>query len=266
MQSTRQRTRSYLAPVLGILLLMGLLAGAGKAVALPKTAGSDQSGEDALPDELITTIINPSKDNTLYEDSKGSLSNGKGEHIFAGETLSYGARRAMMAFDIAGNIPFGATVISATLDLHLSLFTVFSQTVSLHALQADWGEGHSVAPGAEGGGGPATTGDATWLHTFYDTDVWKNEGGDFVETASVTQTVGTASYYTWGPSSGMIADIKGWLYDPDSNFGWIIIGNEDEIQTAKRFDSRENGTEAYRPKLTVTYLPPKYVYLPLVIK
>ena len=266
MQSTRQRTRLYLALILGILLLMGLFAAAGGAVALPKSARQANSGDNALTGEIITIVINPSKDNTLYEDSNGSLSNGKGQHIFTGRTLSFGVRRAVMAFDIAGNVPVGATIISATLELHLSLYTVFSQTVSLHALQAEWGEGLSVAPSEEGGGGPAAIGDATWLHTFYDTDTWNNDGGDFVETASVTQTVVTDPYYIWGPSSGMEADVKGWLLDPDSNFGWIVIGNENIVQTAKRFDSRENSNEAYRPKLTVAYVPPKNIYLPLVLK
>jgi len=40
------------------------------------------------------------------------------------------------------------------------------------------------------------------------------------------------------------------------NFGWILVGNESTLASAKRFDSRENGTENNRPKLTVAYNEP----------
>ena len=48
---------------------------------------------------------------------------------------------------------------------------------------ADWGEGTSFGLGA---GSPATPGDATWLHTFYNTDLWTNAGGDFSSDMPVT--------------------------------------------------------------------------------
>ncbi len=43
------------------------------------------------------------------------------------------------------------------------------------------------------------------------------------------------------------------LDDPSTNFGWIVIGNEETIQTAKRFDSREVSQAGRRPRLTITY-------------
>jgi hypothetical protein len=127
MHGNRQKTQSYFALILGTLLLVGLFAVAGNVIAKPESVGNAESGNHTLTDEIITSVISPSKDNTLYEDDFGSLSNGKGQHIFTGETLLYGARRAVVAFDVAGNVPFGATIVSATLDLHLSLYTVFSQ-------------------------------------------------------------------------------------------------------------------------------------------
>jgi hypothetical protein len=50
-----------------------------------------------------------------------------------------------------------------------------------------------------------------------------------------------------------VADVQGWLTNPSTNFGWIIIGNEGGTGTSKRFDSRENDTTANRPQLTVNY-------------
>jgi hypothetical protein len=50
----------------------------------------------------------------------------------------------------------------------------------------------------------------------------------------------------------MIADVQGWVDGTHGNFGWILVGAVG-LQTAKRFDSRENTTPAFRPALTVTY-------------
>jgi MYXO-CTERM domain-containing protein len=54
----------------------------------------------------------------------------------------------------------------------------------------------------------------------------------------------------------MTADVQGWVDNPASNHGWILIGNESGPFTAKRFESRENGILALRPKVTVHYTPP----------
>jgi len=66
-------------------------------------------------------------------------------------------------------------------------------------LLADWGEGTSNATGGlgEGGGGPATTNDATWVHRFYSTQLWNTPGGDFAAAASATTTVSDIGNYSW---------------------------------------------------------------------
>jgi len=53
----------------------------------------------------------------------------------------------------------------------------------------------------------------------------------------------------------MKVDVQGWLNQPANNHGWIVIGNEDDIKVAKRFDSRENADTSTRPVLTVTFTP-----------
>ena len=120
--------------------------------------------------ESIEVQIGAAKDNTLYESATGSLSNGSGEHFFVGQTAAGGGfkiRRGLIAFNIASNIPAGATIQSAVLTLSMNRTISGNQTVSLHKLTADWGEGTSDAPGGEGQGAAATTNDATWLHRFY---------------------------------------------------------------------------------------------------
>lgn len=203
----------------------------------------------------------PTKDNTVYQPKFGALlSNGAGNHMFAGTTStpppdSY-IRRAVFAFDIAGNIPAGSTITSVTLTLHMSRTISGGQTLTLQRLTADWGEGTSHATGEEGGGAPPTTGDVTWQHRFYPDKLWAAPGGDFSPTVSASATVTDVGFYTWGSTSQMMADVQGWLDAPGTNFGWILIGVENAPATAKRFDSRENGTPANRPKLTVVFTPP----------
>ena len=129
-----------------------------------------------------------------------------------------------------------------------------SQAVSLSRVSRAWGEGASDAGDPGGGGAQAETGDATWLHTFYNTSFWTTPGGDFSPTSSATTTVSTVNTtYTWS-GSGLLADVQAWVSSPASNFGWVIRGNEITAGIAQRFNSRENGSNP--PQLAVTYQVP----------
>lgn len=199
--------------------------------------------------------LEPAADNTLYEDANGNLSNGSGDYLFAGSTASGAIRRALVRFDVAGAIPANATILSAELTMHISREAGPALPISLHRALADWGEGASNAGGEEGAGAPPETGDATWIHTFFDTDFWSTAGGDFESTASATATSNGLDDMTWGSGGELAADVQGWLDSPADNFGWVVIGDESQASTAKRFDSRENGTEAVRPRLRITWSP-----------
>jgi len=198
--------------------------------------------------------INPSKDNTLYEydPAEGDTSNALGLHFFAGETGMGELRRGVVAFDIAGHIPAGSTITALSLSMNMSRTAVeTARTVELHKLLADWGEGISHAPMGEGDGAPATPNDATWRHRFFDTVFWTTQGGDFSATVSASQSVGGIGQYTWN-SAQMVADVQSWLDNPASNFGWLVLGDETAIATAKRFDTRESASP---PVLTIQYIP-----------
>ena len=200
-----------------------------------------------------TVNINPSKDNTLYEydPDVGDRSNALGLHFFAGETALSQARRGVLAFDIAGNIPLGAVITAASLSLNMSRTpTNTAYLMELHKLLADWGEGTSIASGEEGTGAPATPNDATWRHRFFDTIFWSTQGGDFSATVSASQSVGPLGHYMWS-SAQMVADVQGWLDNPASNFGWLMLGDESTNLTAKRFDTRESTSP---PVLAITYI------------
>jgi hypothetical protein len=197
--------------------------------------------------------INPSKDNTLYQYDPldGDHSNALGFHFFAGETGMNELRRGVLAFDIAGNVPSGSTITVVSLNVNMSRTpTNTAYVVELHRLLADWGEGTSVAPGEEGDGAPATPNDATWRHRFFDTTFWSTQGGDFSATVSASQMVGQVGQYTWS-SAQMVADVQAWLDNPASNFGWLVLGDETAIATAKRFDTRESASP---PMLTIEFI------------
>ncbi|HRQ71573.1 MAG TPA: GC-type dockerin domain-anchored protein [Phycisphaerales bacterium] len=219
------------------------------ALAAPCVAGLASHAAD---DALLVSV----RDNTLCETDDGSLSNGAGQHCFAGTTALGEKRRALVAFDVAGFVPEGSTIVGVTLTLNMSKTIVGGVDVAIHRVMRDWGEGASDAVGAEGQGAPAEPGDATWLHRFYPGEFWDAPGGDFDPAASGSIVVGAVGAYVWGSTERMVADVQAWLDDPASNFGWTVIADETVIPGAKRFDTREHPDPAVRPVLRVEFEPP----------
>jgi hypothetical protein len=199
-------------------------------------------------------ILEPVRDNTLYESATGALSNGAGAQFFAGKTATGKIRRGLLAFDVASAIPADSTIVSAKLTLFVSQASGPDVTISLHRVLADWGEGASSAgDGGGGGGAPAQPGDATWLHTFWDDQFWSQPGGDFDPLVSAATVVGGINFYTWNSTPQLVADVQSWLDDPASAFGWLVKGDESMNQTARRFESREQDLADFRPKLEIEY-------------
>jgi hypothetical protein len=201
-------------------------------------------------------VLEPVKDNTLIEEPAGSLSNGAGPHFRAGRT-SQGVgsiRRGLLSFAPASAIPPGSLVTNIFLTLHLSQTNGGPAVVSLHRVLTDWGEATSTTGG--GAGAPAMPGDATWLHTFYDSYFWSRPGGEFDSTPSAGIVVDQPGFYTWGSTPRLLEDVQLWLDFPGSAHGWLLLGDESAPTTAKRFDSRENGEPSLRPNLTVEFIPP----------
>jgi len=214
----------------------------------------------ARPAAADLVSIPASKDNTLYQDLSGSLSNGAGQLFFAGRTSTFtnSVRRGVIAFDIAGSVPAGATIDSVSLTLHVTRVPVpvTSNAVTLHRVLADWGESDSAPEFNEGGGAPASPGDATWIHRYYNNILWTLPGGDFVATPSATTNVAGVAFYTWGPTTAMRADVQGWLDTPAANFGWLLKGAEATLESARGYDTRDAVTVQNRPILNISYTLP----------
>lgn len=203
----------------------------------------------------MTVQIQPVRDNTLYSFAEDPPpSNGAGIHLFTGKTAIGGTRRAVLAFDIAATIPPGSLITDVTLTMFMSRTNEATQrTVTLQRLTADWGEGASNAANEEGLGIDAEPGDATWDHTFFPTDFWTAPGGDYLPTVSASTAVGNDGiYYDWN-SAQLIADVQNMVDNPSADYGWIVIGDESESQTAKRFDTREHPNATRRPVLEIQF-------------
>ncbi len=213
----------------------------------------------APPTMTGETVIGAHKDNTLYESDDGSLSSGAGAHLFVGMNGNGQIRRGLVAFDVAGNLPRGAVVTGVSLTLHMSKTIAGPARIELRRVLANWGEGASDTGGTETSGGgrgaASAAGDATWLHAFFDTGFWETPGGDFADAASATTTVDDVEFYTWNSTPELVADVQGWMDDPAPNFGWMLLGNEATLTTAKRFESRDSPNASLRPVLIVRFAP-----------
>jgi len=116
-------------------------------------------------------------------------------------------------------------------------------------------------PGEEGAGAPATPGDATWNDRFFGSLAWGTAGGVFAPTPSASAPIPEVlGDYVWGSTPTLVSDVQGWLTNPAGNFGWVLLGDESALSTARRFNSREHIDVASRPRLTVTFAPPPACY------
>lgn len=203
-----------------------------------------------------TVVLEPTADATLYE-GDGSLANGAGSYLFAGRTENRNGaveRRSLLAFDIAGSIPSGATITGAQLQVTMSRAISGAQTIELRRVTESWKEGPSDAPGEEGGGTATQIGDVTWVHReFLTGDDWSTVGGSFASTVSASQQISGNGDYVFMSTARLIADVQSWLDNPADNFGWAMVMPSPAVGSAKRFNSRENSDSSSRPKLTVTY-------------
>ena len=210
----------------------------------------------SVPASADLRTLGSDRDNTLYEDASGSISNGSGEFFFSGLNSQMDIRRGLLRFDIAASVPAGATIDSVRLILDMSRTNAGPASFSLHRVLADWGEAGSDAPGSEGGGAPSENGDATWIHTFFPATNWAAVGGDFDPNASASTIVDQIQRYVWDSTPALVADVQAWLDDPDQNFGWLLKDDtESAPNSSKRFGTHENTDPDQRPILEVGFIP-----------
>ncbi len=203
-----------------------------------------------------TVLIEAVADATLIQDPDGALANGSGPVFFVGRNnqRENSVRRSVVRFDVASALPARARIEDVRLTLYMTPSNAAPRMLRLHRVLSAWGEGDSYATG--GGGATSSPGDATWIHTLYDELRWRHAGGDFVPRMSAVRRVAGSGLYAWEGTRKMKADVLLWLWAPQRNFGWILIGDESSPQTAKSFASREAPDPSIRPVLEVRYRLP----------
>ncbi len=205
--------------------------------------------------EAATVNIPALRDTTLYESAEGTLANGLGAYLFTGATNSAGLRRSLLAFDVSAVIPAGAFIVSAELRLFQSRTRAGNESLSLHKMTRAWVEGTTIDTSTGGSGAALIGSDATWRHASAPASLWTAPGaqGDYLTSASSTSMVsGSVGTFTW---TGLAPDVATWLATPGSNHGWILIGNENGLGNASRFNSAQFSDSTLRPALFVEFIP-----------
>jgi hypothetical protein len=133
----------------------------------------------------------------------------------------------------AGQVPAGATILSAKLNIHTGSTTNDNTggSVELHRMLTSWTES------------------STWGGSF---------GGNGVDANGVDAS--SAADFTLTPNeldNGALFDVTGTVQawaNGSTNFGWSLLANSTD---GWRFDSSEFGTLADRPSLEITYAVPE---------
>jgi PKD repeat protein len=260
-------TRTFSSPTSTTVFNVRLLAtGPAGSASLTRALTIVPASESVTMESVADTSVY-----SLNTGASSGTSNGANPQMVCGRAynpnspptipaVDNGLRRALVRFNVAGNVPAGSTVLSANLQMACTydpLLPTGAQAVSLHRLTRVWSEGTTNL--GIGLGGPAAGGDATWASATSSGTVvnWTTAGGDFVGSASASATVNAAGTYTWPTNATMVSNVQGWLTTPAQNAGWIVRANEAVNQrSAKVFGTREDPVAAQRPRLTVSFRRP----------
>ncbi len=213
--------------------------------------------------EANTATITASADTSIYQNYPDY--NMGGATLLSGTNQQPGTGRALIRFSLSG-IPANATITSVAVNLSVIKVPDPDQhpvppvaEFDLHRLLLDWGQG----TGASATGNPANPGDATWNQRMYQQASWSSPGGaaglDYASDVSSSAQVSGKGDYSFGNTPLLLSDVQGWLSNPSTNFGLMLIcADEGDPGSARRFASLEQtlsiGTP---PQLVVTYTVPE---------
>jgi hypothetical protein len=219
----------------------------------------------AAPVRAAVITLAPVADTSLIEVAPTNNHGGQA-WVNSGTTQNGPRTRGLFQFDLSV-IPTNAIVLSAELVLSVTGQPVepANAPFGLYRMLQPWGEGDKSAdaPPGYGQGLPAEPGEATWMHSFFPTNAWSAPGGapgvDFWAFASAFQFIYDIgeSPYTFESTPELVEDVQGWVSDPQSNFGWMLLCDDETTRfTARRFASREDLDNA--PALQIEYvIPPR---------
>lgn len=215
----------------------------------------------SLHSEVAT--FNPVADTTLIQVEPNA--NLGGANFFNAGTAGNGNRnRALLQFSLSEMIPAGSTINNVSLMLDIvrqPAVDLTPATFGLRRTLTSWSEGDKVPieEGSPGLGAPATDGDATWNYRSVGGATWATPGGrvavDFSGTVSSTAFVyGIGDPVQFESTPELTADVQFWLDNPNSNFGWMLVTETEEVRkSARSFASREDASGG--PILVIDFTP-----------
>ncbi len=193
----------------------------------------------------LTTNLNPIVDSSIHKFS-ADLNFGTEGSMAAGDTGTTGGnevRRALLAFDLAGSIPAGATITSASLQVIVVTVprSAVNSTFDLRRLLKPWNE-TSVTWNSASTGVP-----------------WDQPGAtgtsDSASSASSTVPVTSLGNYVFASTPDLLADVQAAVDGSAPSFGWLLVSeSEGTAYTGRQFGTHEDTVNT--PVLTVTYTVP----------
>ncbi len=195
--------------------------------------------------------LNPVTDTTITQ--KSSVLN---TDLSVGTNGKSQSSRALLKFDIAGNIPSNAVITSSTLTVLVTQAPppaiAVNSVFELRAVLLSWSEAN-----------------ASWNNRLAST-AWSAPGGttgvDFSSKISQTNLFDDSQTpHTFVSSSNLVADVQNWLQNPGTNFGWVIISeSQGTLYTERTMSSREGSSPpTLLVQFTLPAAPPAIMQLPL---
>jgi len=225
-------------------------------------------GAFPLQASAVTVTLAAGKLSTIFENQPEN-SIGRGPAVFVGGDSSGSPRRGLMDFNVAANIPAGATILSADLTMYLGMVAgadsgtpdATPRMIELHRIIGDWahgptGFGVQVISGTDQGF-PAVPPSPTWNDRRYQQNQpWATPGGDFSPTASATTLVGSTvnGAYTWASTPALVADVQLMLDTPSIGYGWMLINQDERTAGSYRaLYTKDWMDPLLRPQLFINY-------------
>lgn len=198
------------------LLFTGILADGD-------TTTSFQEGSDSYASTQDTYIDESSPSSSFGSNTTATVD---------ADTGSGNDAQALIRFDNimgtgSGQVPSGATIISARLELNVSDASASGATIGLHRMLTTWTES------------------STWNSL---TNGVQTDGSDASATADATVADPTATGTII--LDGLESTVQAWADGSATNYGWVLTNDNADGWS---FNSSENGTTSLRPKLIVEY-------------
>ncbi len=233
----------------------------------PANFGITIRGETEVPTSTIsaevtstlqTVSIPAIKDTTLYQANTGS-SNGQGESFWTRPAASADALHSLLNFNVQANIPGGATIVDAQLELTV-LSTSGTPAFEIYAVPRNpsvtWVQGNADAAGDEST--PPTTppaalsNAATWSHRQWFSSgplgLWSMAGGDH-DPASLRGVNVTQLGLLVVSGVNLLQHIRT-IHTNTTSYDGMLLS---PLSGGIRYASAEHTTTASRPRLVVQY-------------